>query len=110
LIGIDKHFNRKIMSIEEAKAQLAVYRQEQRMLRKRIEGLRKFLREQGVDPDPPAVDLRPRNKAIYGLYLDGKSYADIAKEYKLSAARIKDICQREEIFQAKAARRKQTED
>ena len=98
------------MSIEEAKVQLAVYRQQQLSLRKQIEELRKFLRDQGIDPDPPAVDLRPRNKAIYGLYLDGKSYIDIAKGYKLSAGRIKDICQREEVLQAKAARQRRTDE
>lgn len=98
------------MSIEEAKAQLAIYREQQRGLRKQIEELRKFLLQQGIDPDPQAIDLRPRNKAIYGQYLDGKPYSDIAREYKLSPGRIKDICQREERMQAKAARQNQTED
>lgn len=98
------------MSIQEAKEQLAIYRGQQRELRKQIEKLRKFLREKGIDPDPPAVDLRPRNKAIYGLFLDGKSYTDIAKEYKLSPGRIKDLCQREERIQAKAAQQRQSDD
>lgn len=98
------------MSIEEAKEKLALCRGQQRDLRKKIEELRKFLLEQGIDPDPPVIDLRPRNKAIYGLYLDGKSYTDIAKEYKLSAGRIKDICQREERIQAKAARQQQSKE
>ena len=52
------------MSVEEAKEQLAFYRQQQRTLRRQIEELRRLLRQQGIDLDPPAVDLNPRNKAI----------------------------------------------
>lgn len=98
------------MSVKEAKEQLALYRQQQRTLRRQIEELRRFLLKQGIDPDPPTVDLGPRNKAIYGLYLDGKSYAEIAQKYKLTPARIKELCQREEVKQARAARRNQSED
>jgi DNA-binding NarL/FixJ family response regulator len=98
------------MSVEEAKELLAVYRQQQRTLRRQIEELRRFLRQQGIDPDPPVVDFGRRNKAIYGLYLDGKSYKEIALEYKLTPARIKELCQREEVKQARAARRNQFED
>ena len=96
------------MSVEEAKEQLALYRQQQRTLRRQIEELRRFLIQQGIDPDPPPVDLGARNKAIYGLYLDGKAYAEIAQEYKLTPARIKELCQREEAKQARAARRNQS--
>jgi hypothetical protein len=98
------------MTVKEAKQQLAFYRQQQRTLRRQIEELRRFLLKKGVDPDPPKVDLSARNKAIYGLYLDGKSYSEAAHEYKLTPARIKDLCRREEAKQARAARRNQTEE
>lgn len=95
------------MTVAEAQQSLITLRQQQRDLRKQIDALRAFLRNQGIDPDPPPVDLGPRNKAIYSRRLDGIPYADIAKEYKLSTERIKTICQWVEIQNEKVARGQQ---
>ncbi len=98
------------MTVEQAKQDLAAYRSEQRALRKKIDALRKFLRDKGTDPDPPAVDLTQRNHAMYSRYLDGLSWAEIAGEFKLSKERVKQICKRVEFINEKKARRNQLED
>jgi Mor family transcriptional regulator len=94
------------MKVEQAKEKLILYRQKQNKLRKQIDGLRGFLRDKGIDPDAPKVDLTTRNKAIYRRYLDGSSFVAIAKEYNLSAGRIRDICNRAEFMNKTKARLK----
>lgn len=95
------------MTIKKAKEDLAAFRGEQRALRKKIDALRKFLRDRGVDPDPPAVDLTERNKAIYSRYLDGLTWSEIAGEFKLSPERVKQICKRVDHMNEKRVRREQ---
>lgn len=98
------------MTVEQAKQDLATYRSEQRALRKKIDALRKFLRDNGIEPDPPAVDLTERNNAMYSRYLDGLSWAEIAAEFKLSKDRVKQICARVAVKKEKEARRSQKEE
>ncbi len=93
------------MTVEQAKQDLAAYRSEQRALRKKIDALRKYLRDKGIDPDPPAVDLTQRNNAMYSRYLDGLSWTEIAAEFKLSKERVKQICARVEIINERMARK-----
>jgi len=93
------------MKIKQAQETQALYRGQQRELRKSIEKLRAFLRSKGMDPDPPAVDLTERNNAMYSRYLDGLSWEEIAKEFRLSRERVKTICKRVEIMKEKRARR-----
>ena len=93
------------MTIEQAKQKLAAYRAQQRELRKKIDGLRKFLRDNNIDPDPPPVDLTERNNAMYSRYLDGLSWAEIATEFKLTKERVKQICARVEIINERKARK-----
>lgn len=97
------------MTVEQAKQKLSDYRNKQRELRKKIEALRKFLRDKGVDPDPPPIDLTERNNAMYSRYLDGLSWEEIANEFKLSKQRVKDICARVEIKREKMARKEKEE-
>lgn len=93
------------MNSERAKERLAALRKRQRELRKKIDDLREALRKAGVDPDAPAVDLTERNKAMYGRYLDGLTYEQIGKEYKLSTQRARDICHRMEVMNRQKAKR-----
>jgi Mor family transcriptional regulator len=95
------------MTVKQAKQDLAAYRNEQRSLRKKIDALRKYLRDKGIDPDPPAVDLTERNNAMYSRYLDGLTWAEIASEFKLSKDRVKQICKRVDFINEKKARRNQ---
>lgn len=95
------------MTVKQAKKDLVAYRSEQRALRKKIDALRKYLRDKGIDPDPPAVDLTERNKAMYSRYLDGLTWVEIASEFKLSKDRVKQICKRVEFINEKKARRNQ---
>lgn len=98
------------MTVEQAKQDLATCRSEQRALRKKIDALRKFLRDKGIDSDPPLVDLTERNNAMYSRYLDGLTWAEIASEFKLSKERVKQICARIGVKKEKEARRNQMED
>ena len=95
------------MTVEQAKEKLTTYRSKQRELRKKIDVLRNFLRDKGIDPDPPLVDLTERNNAMYSRYLDGLTWEEIAKEYKLSKERVKQICNRVEVINEKKKRREQ---
>lgn len=95
------------MTVKQAKQDLVAYRNEQRALRKKIDALRKYLRDKGIDPDPPAIDLTERNNAMYSRYLDGLTWAEIASEFKLSKDRVKQICKRVEFINEKKARRNQ---
>lgn len=97
------------MTIEEAKQKLIVYRDRQRVLRKKIDRLREFLRDSGIEPDPPPVDLTQRNNSIYSRRLDGLSWDEIAAEYKLSKQRVKDIYARVEKINERKARKEQEE-
>ena len=97
------------MTIKGAQNQLALYRGQQRELRKAIDRLRAFLRSKGINPDPPAVDLTARNKTMYNRYLDGLSWEEIAKEFRLSKKRVKMICRRVEIQNEKRAKREADE-
>jgi Mor family transcriptional regulator len=98
------------MTVEQAKQDLATFRSEQRALRKKIEALRKYLHDKGIDPDPPLVDLTERNNAMYSRYLDGLTWAEIAGAFKLSKARVQQICKRVEVINEKKARRNQRGD
>ncbi|MGN6402129.1 MAG: sigma factor-like helix-turn-helix DNA-binding protein [Flavisolibacter sp.] len=98
------------MTVQQAKQDLVTYRSEQRDLRKKIDALRKYLRDKGIDPDPPAVDLTARNNAMYSRYLDGLTWTEIASEFKLSKERVKQICKRVEVRNEKNARRNQMEE
>ena len=89
------------MTIKQAKERLTTYRRKQNKLRKHIDALRGFLRENGVDPDAPTVDLTKRNEEIYRRYLDGLNYVEIGKEFNLSATRITSICKRIEFLKEK---------
>lgn len=91
------------MTIEQAKNTLKAYRQEQNQLRKKIDGLREFLRQHNVNPDAPLVDLTNRNKSIYKKRLKGASCLAIAKEFKLSPERVRSVCKRLELQHQKRA-------
>ena len=86
------------MTVEQAKEKLTVYRQKQNKLRKQIDLLRDFLRTKGINPDAPVVDLTERNKTIYNKYLGGHTCVQLGNEYKLSASRIRNICNRIKIM------------
>ncbi|RYZ55868.1 MAG: hypothetical protein EOO14_12780 [Chitinophagaceae bacterium] len=92
------------MTIEKAKTQLEAHRQQQRELRKKIDTLREWLRKKGIDPDAPKTDFEKRNREMYGRYLDGLTWDEIAAEYKLSRERVKHICWRVEIALEKKAK------
>lgn len=98
------------MTVEQAKQDLTTYRSEQRALRKKIDALRKFLYDKGIDPDPPAIDLTERNNAMYSRYLDGLTWAEIASEFKLTKDRVKQICKRVEVINEKKSRRNEMGD
>ncbi len=91
------------MDIEETKNRLAAARNLQRIIRKEIDELRKTLNDAGVDPDPPKVNLIPRNKKIYKACKKGYSYTEIAKAFGLSLTRVTSICHRiDRILEKKA--------
>src|SRR5262245_47980792 len=85
------------MNVQETKANLAKAREQQRVIRKQIDEFRKILIDAGINPDPPKVNLIPRNKRIYKYWKDGRTFIEVGKEFKLSAARVSSICKRIEI-------------
>lgn len=86
------------MTINQAKNELSAARARQTALRKEIDALREFIRAKGEDPDLPKIDLRPRNKLIYKAWKAGKSFSEIAQEFKLSPSTIRAICNRIECI------------
>jgi len=95
------------MTVEQAQQKLATCRRQQRELRKEIDALRRFLCSKGINPDPPPIDLTERNNTMYNRHLDGFSWEEIAKEFKLSKERVKQICRRVEFQNEKKRRREQ---
>lgn len=85
------------MNIRETKDKLASARNLQRVIRKEIDELRTALIDAGINPDPPKVNLIPRNKKIYKCWKDGRTFVEVAKEFKLSTTRVSSICRRIEI-------------
>ena len=80
------------LTIKETRKQLKIARKRYNALRKRIELLRKTLLDRGVNPDPPKIDLIPRNKKIYRYWKKGHTLKEVASHFKLSVDRISSIC------------------
>ncbi|MFN8290201.1 MAG: hypothetical protein U0U70_08095 [Chitinophagaceae bacterium] len=85
------------MNVRETKDKLASARNLQRIIRKEIDELRKALTDAGINPDPPKLNLVPRNKKIYKYWKDGRTFIEVAKEFKLSTTRVSSICKRIEV-------------
>lgn len=82
------------MKLEAIKKKLKEARTRQREIRKEIDRLREIIRDAGGDPDAPEVDLTARNKRFYIQWKDGQTFAQIAKEYKLSITTVSNVCHR----------------
>ncbi|HUN04103.1 MAG TPA: hypothetical protein PLS00_14700 [Niabella sp.] len=82
------------MKIEAIKKKLKEARARHRELRKEINKLRQLILDAGEDPDAREIDLTARNKCIYIQRINGQSFAEIAKEYKLSTTAVRNICHR----------------
>jgi DNA-binding CsgD family transcriptional regulator len=82
------------MKLETVKMKLKEARAKQREIRTEIDRLRQIIRDVGEDPDAPEVDLTARNKRFYIQWKDGQSFAEIAREYKLSTTTVSTVCHR----------------
>jgi DNA-binding CsgD family transcriptional regulator len=82
------------MKVQEAKQKLKTARRKANVLRKEIKELRQLIKEKGSDPDEPKLDIIERNKAMFIEWKDGKSYQEIAADYKLTSSTVGDICRK----------------
>lgn len=82
------------MKLDNVKELLKEARGRQRVLRKEIDRLRQMMRDAGGDPDAPEIDLTERNRQIYILWMEGNSFANIAKEYDKSVTTVSNVCHR----------------
>lgn len=76
-------------SLSEAKIQLAIALEEQKMLQKKIKELRQYINTFEEKPD-----LDKRNREIYARFKEGESLLDLAAHWGISKARVKYICDR----------------
>ena len=89
---------KKNIKLEKTFKELTTARFQANELRKRIEGLRNSIREAGGNPDPPRIDVIPRNKEMFKMWKDGHHPKDIGKDYRLSPERVRQICMRIEAI------------
>lgn len=85
------------MNLETARKKLKLARAKASKVRKEINELRQIIRDAGADPDERAVTTE-RNKEMYKAWKGGKSFAQIATEFKRSQTTVRNTCNLIEII------------
>jgi DNA-binding NarL/FixJ family response regulator len=79
-------------TVSEARYQLVLARKKRERAEHTIRELKKFIELQGEPVDP--IDLSGRNQLVYEQRLAGKSYKELADEFKLSITTIRNVISR----------------